>query len=120
MWEVEYTDEFSVWWDALDAEEQVSVGRVVDMLVSEGPNLPFPYSSDVRGARHRAIRELRIQHGGRPYRVLYAFDPRRTGILLLGGEKGGTDRWYAVNIPVADKLFDEHLETLKREGGQDG
>ena len=66
------------------------------------------------------MRELRVQHRGRPYRVLYAFDPRRMAILLLGGNKTGDDRWYQVNIPLADKLFAEHLRTLIREGGNDG
>lgn len=61
------------------------------------------------------MRELRIQHEGRPYRVLCAFDPRRTGILLIGGDKTGNDRWYAENVPIADRLYDEHLEELKRE-----
>jgi hypothetical protein len=59
------------------------VGRVVDLLVEHGPALPFPYSSGIVGSRHRHMRELRIQHHGRPYRVLYAFDPRRAAILLL-------------------------------------
>lgn len=62
------------------------------------------------------MRELRIQHGGRPYRVLYAFDPRRAAILLLGGDKTGQDRWYEQFVPTADGLYDEHLETLKKEG----
>jgi hypothetical protein len=62
------------------------------------------------------MRELRIQHTGNPYRVLYAFDPRRTAILLLGGNKSGNDRWYEKYVPIADKLYDEHLKTLKREG----
>jgi len=62
------------------------------------------------------MRELRIQHAGNPFRVLYAFDPRRTAILLLGGNKSGNDRWYEEYVPIADKLYDEHLETLKREG----
>jgi len=53
---------------------------------------------------------------GRPYRVLYAFDSRRTGILLLGGDKTGNDRWYEEQVPVADRLYDEHLRQLKREG----
>ena len=55
------------------------------------------------------MRELRIQHRGRPYRVLYAFDPRRSAILLLGGDKTGDDRWYVVNIPVADRLYAKTL-----------
>ena len=62
------------------------------------------------------MREHRIQHQGRPYRVLYAFDPRRTAILLIGGEKTGDDRWYDTVVPRADALFDEHLQTLRREG----
>jgi hypothetical protein len=62
------------------------------------------------------MRELRVQHAGRPYRVLYAFDPRRAAILLLGGDKTGDNRWYAVNVPKADALYDEHLKTLRKEG----
>ena len=66
------------------------------------------------------MRELRTQHGGRPYRVLYAFDPRRCAILLIGGDKTGNDRWYAENVPVADRLYNEHLDALRKEGLIDG
>jgi hypothetical protein len=59
---------------------------------------------------------LRIQHNGQPYRLLYAFDPRRIAILLLGGNKGGDDRWYEENIPKADRLYDDHLKELKKDG----
>ena len=62
------------------------------------------------------MRELRIQHKGRPYRVLYAFDPRRTAILLLGGDKTGNDDWYRENVPIADRLYDEYIDKLKQEG----
>ena len=61
------------------------------------------------------MRELRIQHKGEPYRVIYAFDPRRVIILLLGGNKTGADRWYEKFIPIADKLYDEHLSTIQKE-----
>ena len=115
-WEVEGTDDFAVWFGALTDDEQVSVGRVVELLVKQGPSLPFPYSSGIGTSRHRHMRELRIQHGGRPYRVLYAFDPRRAAILLLGGDKTGNDRWYDKHVPIADTLYDECLRELKREG----
>jgi hypothetical protein len=59
------------------------------------------------------MRELRIQHEGRPYRVLYAFDPRRVGILLLGGDKTGNPRWYQEYIPKADELYRRHLRELE-------
>jgi len=61
------------------------------------------------------MRELRIQHHGKPYRVLYAFDPRRAAILLIGGDKTGNDRWYAIYVPIADRLYDSHLEQLRKE-----
>jgi hypothetical protein len=61
------------------------------------------------------MKELVIQHAGRPYRVLYAFAPRRSAILLLGGDKTGDDRWYEKSIPIADRLYDEHLAAIKKE-----
>ena len=72
------------------------------------------------GSRHDHMRELRVQHQGRPYRLLYAFDPRRTAILLIGGDKTGDKRWYAKAIPVADRLYDGHIQTLRKEGLIDG
>ena len=62
------------------------------------------------------MRELRTQHQGRPYRTLYAFDPRRMAILLIGADKTGDDRWYETNVPVADRLYDKRLEQLRKEG----
>lgn len=115
-WEVEGTDHFADWFVQLSEDEQVDVGRVVELLVEHGPSLPFPYSSGISGSRHRHMRELRIQHAGRPYRVLYAFDPRRAAILLLGGDKTGQDRWYEQQVPVADDLYDEYLAALTKEG----
>lgn len=118
-WEVEYTDEFEAWWTGLDAEEQVSVEAVVEVLAEMGPSLPFPYSSDVKSSRHGNMRELRVQHRGHPHRVLYAFDPRRVALLLLGGTKTGGARWYEKMVPVADLLFDRHLQALRREDDGD-
>ena len=66
--------------------------------------------------RYGHMRELRVQSGGRPIRVFYAFDPRRVAILLIGGDKTGNDRFYDQYVMMADKLYDEHLETLQKEG----
>ena len=60
--------------------------------------------------------ELRTQHLGRPLRTLFAFDPRRSAILLIGGDKTGDDRFYERMIPIADRLYDEHLSALDEEG----
>lgn len=115
-WEVEYTDEFGEWFAALDGEISEEVASVVDFLEERGPHLPFPLSSSVESSRYSHMRELRIQYAGRPLRVLYAFDPRRMAILLLGGDKTGDDRWYKVHVPIADRLYAEHLEILREEG----
>src|SRR5271165_4197507 len=100
VYEIEFTDEFRDWFeDGLSASEQEDVTRVVEMLELSGPMLPFPYSSGITGSKFRHMRELRIQHEGRPYRVLYAFDPRRAALLLIGGDKTGDDRWYDRMVP---------------------
>jgi hypothetical protein len=99
----------------LNDAERVDVAAVIDLLEAHGPQLPFPYSSGVERSRHRHMRELRIQHAGRPYRILYAFDPRRAAILLLGGDKTGRDRWYDVHVRQADQLYDEHLKSLEEQ-----
>jgi hypothetical protein len=115
-WEVEGTDEFTEWFQALTEAEKADVVAVVDMLVDHGPHLGFPQTSGVEQSKHSHMRELRIQHAGRPYRVLYAFDPRRTGILLIGGDKTGDNRWYDIHVPLADRLYDEYIEEIRKEG----
>jgi hypothetical protein len=119
-WDIEYTDEFGDWWARLAVAEQESVSASVQLLGQFGHALGFPHSSGVKGARHGNLRELRVQHAGRPFRVHYAFDPRRCALLLIGGDKTGHDRWYEIHVPPADRLYDEHIKTLRREGLSDG
>jgi hypothetical protein len=115
-WDVEYTDEFGDWWSTITEDEQTSLAASVQLLEERGPMLSFPYSSGINGSKHSHMRELRTQHDGRPLRTLYAFDPRRTAILLIGGDKTGDDRWYDTHVPIADRLYDEHLVQLRKEG----
>lgn len=61
------------------------------------------------------MRELRIQSNGHPYRVLYAFDPVSSALLLMGGDKTGNDNWYKESVPVAERLFAQHLKELENE-----
>lgn len=116
MWEVEFTDEFGKWWDSLDEEEQESLAASVELLRQIGPMLPRPHADTVNGSKHSNMKELRTQHQGRPLRTFFAFDPRRCAILLIGGDKTGDHRFYERMIPLADRLYDEHLATLRREG----
>ncbi len=115
-WDVEYTDEFGKWWELLTESEQDDITASAELLMEIGPQLKFPHSSGIEGSRHSHMRELRVQSGGHPIRIFYAFDPRRMAILLIGGDKTGQDRFYEEYIPVADKLYTQHIEELKKEG----
>jgi hypothetical protein len=86
------------------------------LLIEQGPQLPFPYSSGINGSQHAHMRELRVQSGGRPLRVFYAFDPRRSAILLIGGDKTGDDRFYERMVPIADQLYDVYIAEIRKEG----
>jgi len=113
VWDVEFTEQFEAWWDTLSPEEQQSIDAAVRVLEQRGPALGRPLVDSVEGSRHANMKELRAG----TLRVLFAFDPRRTAILLIGGDK--RDRWqefYEQMIPLADQLFDEHLAALEREG----
>ncbi len=115
-WEVEFTDEFRRWWDTLSEDQQDDVAYSVGLLAELGPALGFPHSSKVKASRHAQMRELRTQSAGKPLRTLYAFDPLRTAILLIGGDKTGDDHWYEKFVPVADRLYEQHLDELRKEG----
>lgn len=120
-WDVEVTDEFLWWYNHLPATEQVErVNAAVDQLVLEGPTLGRPLVGEIdttherRAGRVHNMKELRIGS----IRILFAFDPRRTAILLLGADKGeaGWTDWYRRAIPEAERLFAEYIEELEREG----
>ena len=119
-WEVEYTDEFEDWWESLSEGEQEDISASVQLLEERGPNLGFPHSSGISDSNHSHMRELRTQYSGKPCRTLYAFDPRRNAILLIGGNKTGDNLWYEKHIAIADRVYDEHLQQLLKEGLIDG
>jgi hypothetical protein len=118
-WEVEYTDEFERWWDGLSEEEQEEIDRKVHLLQVRGPTLPRPHADVIAQSRHSNVKELRGKVQQRQLRVLYAFDPRRTAILLIGGDKTGDPGWYDTFVPIADDLFDRHLRELEESRGQE-
>jgi hypothetical protein len=101
-WEVEFTHEFGEWWNNLSADEQEDVDAVVGVLEEKGPSLRRPYVSPIAQSKHSNMKELIVQHAGRAYRV--------------GGDKTGNERWYDEFVPIADRLYDEHLQQLKKDG----
>ncbi len=118
-WEVEFTDEFKEWWDDIDGGAQADIDACVRLLAEVGPALGRPHVDTVSGSAHANMKELRVQSNARPFRIFFAFDPRRTGILLIGGDKTGKKRFYEEMILIADHLYDEHLEEIGDEGANE-
>jgi hypothetical protein len=117
MWSVEVTDEFAAWYDTLTEEQQDALAARVELLEQYGPNLKRPTVGEILTSRYAPrMKELRVSEEGQ-LRVLFAFDSRRTAILLLGGDKTGRwEEWYRTAIPEADRLFEQYLEELRAEG----
>lgn len=116
MWNVEITDEFEMWYRSLDAHQQDAVSRSILVLEDVGPGLGRPQVDTVKGSKLRHLKELRAQCDGSPLRVFFAFDPRRSAILLIGGDKTGDARFYERMIPLAEHLYETYLAELRKEG----
>ncbi len=115
MWRVEYTDQFAEWWDSLTHDCQERVAAAVELLEVHGPALGRPLVGTIQASRLANLKELRPRGGH--IRVLFAFDPRRTAILLLGGDKSGRwHSWYEMAVPVAERLYHEHLDAITDKG----
>ena len=104
-WEVEFTGEFRDWWNSLSDEQQDDVAHSVRHLMEFGPALGFPSQLESWQSRYAQMRELRTQSAGRPLRTLYAFNPLRSAILLIGGEKTGDDRGRTWNVVPSPRIF---------------
>lgn len=112
MVEVLGTAEFEEWFLGLGSNDARAVVRGVGLLEAKGPALGFPYSSALSGS-HYALRELRVQSSGRPLRIVYAFDPERQAVLILGGDKTGDGRFYVWAIPKAEAIWERYLQELR-------
>ena len=121
-WQIKEHDQYTEWFDTLAEELQDEILAVVGLLHREGPLLSRPYADTVESSKHSNMKELRVQYRGEPWRILFAFDPVRRAILLIGGNKTGKARWYKENIPIADRRFTEYLKRLEEseKEGKDG
>lgn len=114
---VNATDEFEQWIEGLSHREQKAVLQVVKILEQVGIALGEPYSSALKGTKH-PLRELRPKRGASPLRIIYAFDPRREALLLLGGDKGNDKRFYERTISRAEQLWEAHLDEMEKGSGR--
>jgi len=116
VWNVEATEEYALWYAGVESNAQADIDAVVLMLSEKGPQLSRPHADTLKGSIHSNMKELRVQSGGKPLRICFAFDPNRSAILLIGGDKTGDKRFYDRMISQADSLYEEHLEELKKRG----
>jgi len=65
-------------------------------------------------------KELRSGSVGKSeIRILLAFDPWRSAILLIAGDKAGQwQRWYREAIPRAEQLYESYLQERRKELGR--
>lgn len=114
-WDVLFDEECADWFEALEDGLQEEILACIGLLIRFGPNLSRPHVDTVKGSAYSNMKELRIQYQGDPWRILFAFDPRRTAILLVGGNKRGNKRWYVEHVRIADRRFKQYLEGLKQD-----
>ena len=112
-WEVEGSDEFAGWYYKLADGDAKRVEDGIKLLIQHGPNLGRPHADTLQGTGIPNLKEMRVQSGGRPLRLLFAFDPRRTGYLILGGDKTGDANWYRTFIPIAESIYRQYLEEIR-------
>lgn len=116
-WEVLYDEDFYAWLMEQLPDVRVCIVSHTNLLKQYGPSLGRPHVDTLQGSSYPNMKELRVQHRGEPWRVLFAFDPKRCAILLVAGNKQGNPRWYKENIPLADARYQRHLG---KEGNNHG
>jgi hypothetical protein len=114
MWDVDI-ELIGGWLDSLDGDSREQVIAAIELLEEHGPQLGRPLVDTVTASRFKNMKELRPGSSGRSeLRILFVFDPKRSAIMLVAGDKTGDwKRWYKKNIPVADELFEQYLNKLK-------
>ena len=112
-WDVLFDEVLAEWLGVLDEGLLNEILAHIELLREFGPNLGRPRVDTVKGSKFPNLKELRIRYQGDPWRILFAFDPTRAAILLVGANKRGDKRWYEKHIRIADKRFQRHLESLE-------
>jgi hypothetical protein len=118
-WEIRVTDELLAWIDSLDADSRGQIVDAIDRLAEAGPALGRPLVDRLEASRIHNLKELRPGSAGHTeIRILFVFDPWRSAILLIGGDKSGNwTGWYRYAIPHAEELYDRYLKERQAEEG---
>lgn len=116
--EILTTQQFDEFLLGLNADSQQAVLTKVLKLKQLGHQLGRPDVDQVNGSKFTNMKEIRVKKGTLAYRAFFAIDPQRRAIILLGGCKTGDKRFYQREVPKADKLYQEHLDSIKEDAGE--
>jgi hypothetical protein len=110
-----FEDEFATLSEAVRLE-LLAQAKVLEHF---GPQAGRPRVDTLNGSKHANMKELRFDADGGVWRVAFAFDPARQGILLVAGDKSGASeaRFYRTLIANADSRFDAHIEQMRKRAG---
>ena len=114
-WTLIYLDYYENWLNDQEEELQDEAFAQLEVLSQFGPTLGRPRVDTLKDSKLANLKELRFFFKGAPIRILFAFDPKKQGVIMLGGDKTGDKRWYKTNIPIAEKLYAEHLDKQRKE-----
>ncbi|MGH9416526.1 MAG: type II toxin-antitoxin system RelE/ParE family toxin [Terriglobales bacterium] len=101
--------------DDLAPRVQDALLAVLVVLRERGPASGRPEVDTLKGSAFANMKELRFRADRGVWRVAFAFDPQRRGILLVAGNKAGVSepKFYERLIAKADARFEEHLTHLE-------
>ena len=119
MWKVYRTDEFKEWFDNLDFEAKEPILKDIIILSNYGPSLSRPYVDTLKGSKLTNLKELRTKFKNNYFRIIFAFDPERDIILLVGGNKSNDKNFYSKIISKAEKIFLKHIDDIQRIKNED-
>ena len=116
-WTVELADEFEPEFNYLHEDVSLEILALSRLLQEFGPQLGRPRVDTLKGSRHANMKELRFSAADGEWRVAFAFDPTRSAILLVAGDKSGVSekKFYKRLVAKADERFDAHLSRLKKK-----
>jgi hypothetical protein len=113
-WAIDFHPAFKAEFDDLSPKAQDALLAMLVTLRERGPTVGRPNVDTLNGSAITNMKELRFRADRGVWRVAFAFDPRRRGILPVVGDKAGVSepKFYKRLIAKADARFEEHLKHL--------
>ena len=110
-WDIQFDDAFFAEAALYELAVRTELAACLTLLAEFGPTLKRPHCDTLNGSRHANMKELRFSAADGVWRLAFAFDPQRSAILLVAGDKSGVSekRFYKKLIATADDRFDAHL-----------